>query len=180
VISQVDPNSPGAKAGLRAGDVVTELDGKAVVDAGQLQMVVGQKRPGDTIRLQVVRDSKATSISVTLEAFGAGGGTEAASGEQKKGRWGLSLGDLTQDARDELQAQSTTQGAVVQDVQPGSPADNAGLQRGDVIVEVNRRATKSAADAAQALSTVQKGEDALVLVWSNGGSTYRVLHPSQG
>jgi len=180
VISQVDPNSPGAKAGLRAGDVVTELDGKAVVDAGQLQMVVGQKRPGDTIRLQVVRDSKATSISVTLEAFGAAGGTEAASGEQKKGRWGLSLGDLTQDARDELQAQSTTQGAVVQDVQPGSPADNAGLQRGDVIVEVNRRATKSAADAAQALSTVQKGEDALVLVWSNGGSTYRVLHPSQG
>jgi serine protease Do len=180
VISQVDPNSPGAKAGLRAGDVVTELDGKPVVDAGQLQMVVGQKRPGDTIHLQVVRDSKATSIPVTLEEFGAGSGTETASGEQKKGRWGLSLGDLTQDARDELQAPSATQGAIVQDVQPGSPADNAGLQRGDVIMEVNRHAAKSAADVAKALSSVPKGEDALVLVWSNGGSTYRVLHPSQG
>jgi len=91
----------------------------------------------------VVRDSKATSISVTLEAFGAGGGTEAASGEQKKRTLGTEPGDLTQDARDELQAQSTTQGAVVQDVQTRKSADNAGLQRGDVIVEVNRRATKS-------------------------------------
>jgi serine protease Do len=180
VISQVEPNSPGAKAGLRTGDVVTELDGKAVVDAGQLQMVVGQKRPGDTIHLQVMRDNKAESIAVTLEAFGAGSGAETAGGAQKKGRWGLSLADLTQDARNELELENAANGAVVQDVQPGSPADNAGLQRGDVIMEVNRHATKSASDVAQVLSSVPKGEDALVLVWSNGGSTYRVLHPSQG
>ena len=71
-------------------------------------------------------------------------------------------------------------GALVQDVQPGSPADNAGLQRGDVIVEVNRHAQKTAADVAKALSDIPKGEDALVLVWSNGGNTFRVLHPTQG
>ena len=66
----------------------------------------------------------------------------------------------------------------MEDVQPGSPADNAGLQRGDVIMEVNRHPVKSAADVAQALSGVPNGQDALVLVWSNGGSTFRVLHPS--
>ena len=58
--------------------------------------------------------------------------------------------------------------------------ENAGLQRGDVIMEVNRRAVKSASEVAQALSSVPNGQDALVLVWSQGGSTFRVLHPSQG
>src|SRR5208282_5647607 len=70
LVSEVEPDAPGAKAGLRSGDVITEVDGKPVTDAGQLQMVVGQKRPGDTIHLQVVRDSKPTTIAVTLEALG--------------------------------------------------------------------------------------------------------------
>jgi len=182
LVSEVGPDTPGAKAGLRTGDVITELDGKPVTDAGQLQMTVGQKRPGDTIHLLVVRDSKPTSIAVTLEALGAGKGAETAGGEQGKGRWGLKLADLTPDDRNELQAQDqqSVHGAIVEDVQPGSPADNAGLQRGDVIMEVNRRSVKSAAEVAQVLSSVPNGQDALVLVWSNGGSTFRVLHPSQG
>jgi serine protease Do len=180
VITEVEPDTPGAKAGLRTGDVITELDGKPVTDAGQLQMMVGQKRPGDTIHLQIVRDSKPTTISVTLEALGGDKGTETAGGEHGKGRWGLSLADLTPDVRNELQAEASLHGAIVEDVKPGSPADNAGLQRGDVIMEVNRHPVKSAAEVAQMLSDVPNGQDALVLVWSNGGSTFRVLHPSQG
>ena len=58
VVTQVEPDSPGAKAGLRVGDVITELDGKKVSDAGQLQMEVGEKRPGTKIALQVMRDGK--------------------------------------------------------------------------------------------------------------------------
>jgi serine protease Do len=180
VISDVQPDAPGAKADLRIGDVITELDGKRVTDAGQLQMLVGQKRPGDTIHVTVLRDSKSMSIPVTLEALGGGKGTESANGEHGKGRWGLGLADLTPDARNELQAKSSLHGAIVEEVQPGSPADNAGLQRGDVIMEVNRHAVKSAADVVQALSGVPNGQDALVLVWSQGGSTFRVLHPAQG
>jgi serine protease Do len=78
-----------------------------------------------------------------------------------------------------MQIPSTVHGAVVEDVQPGSPADNAGLQRGDVIVEVNRHSQQSAADVAQALASVPKEQEVLVLVWSNGGNTFRVLHPTQ-
>jgi serine protease Do len=180
LISEVQPDTPGAKAGLQTGDVVTELDGKPVADAGQLQMTVGQKRPGETIHLQVVRDGKPMNIAVTLEALGSDKGTETAGNEHGKGRWGLSLADLTPDVRNEVQVQPSVHGAVVEDVKPGSPADNAGLQRGDVIIEVNRRPVKSAADVAQVLSNVPNGQDALVLVWSNGGSTFRVLHPAQG
>jgi serine protease Do len=180
LISGVDPDAPGSKAGLKTGDVITELDGKPVTDAGQLQMTVGQKRPGDTIHLQVMRDSKPMSIAVTLEALGGDKGTEIAGSEHGKGRWGLSLADLTPEVRNEVQVQPSVHGAVVEDVKPGSPADNAGLQRGDVIMEVNRQSTKSAADVAQVLSSVPNGQDALVLVWSQGGSTFRVLHPSEG
>jgi len=179
VISQVDPNSPGAKGGLKTGDVVTELDGKPVTSAGQLQVAVGEKRPGDTIKLQVIRDGKPATVSVTLEAMKGSNDIETA-GTERKGRWGLGLADLTPDVRSELQLQNSTQGAVVQQVQPGSPADNAGLQRGDVITEVNRQPVKSASDAAQALSKVPQGQDALVLVRSDGGSTYRVMHPTEG
>jgi serine protease Do len=179
VVTQVDPNAPGAKAGLKIGDVVTKLDGKTVTDAGELQMEVGQKHPGETIQLDVMRDGKDMSIPVTLASMTSPGGNSTAGSEHGKGRWGLSLGDLNQDSRDQLQLPANVHGAVVEDVTPGSPADNAGLQRGDVIVEVNRHAEQSASDVAHELSSIPNGQDALVLVWSNGGNTFRVLHPAE-
>jgi serine protease Do len=176
LVTQVEPNSPGGKAGLKTGDVIAKLNGHPVADAGELQMEVGQKRPGDAIQLEVIRDGKTSSIPVTLGAMSAAKGEASDSTEHGKGRWGVSLSDLNSDARDQMQIPSDVHGAVVEDVQPGSPADNAGLQRGDVIVEVNRHPQQSAADVAKALSNILKGEDALVLVWSNGGNTFRVLH----
>src|SRR5580692_2410400 len=180
VVTEVEPNSAGGKSGLRIGDVITKLNGQSVTDAGELQMEVGQKRPGETIQLEVMREGKTTSVPVTLEAMGATNGGVTVAGDHEKGRWGLSLGELSPDTRDQLQVPSNVHGAVVQDVQPGSPADNAGLQRGDVIIEVDRHSQQSAADVAKALADVPKGEDALVLVWSSGGSTFRVLHATQG
>jgi serine protease Do len=179
LVSDVQADAPGAKAGLRTGDVITELDGKSITDAGELQMLVGQKQPGDTIRLEVMRDDKPVSVAVTLDELGGKNGSETASSEHGKGRWGLNLADLTPEARDQLQASSSVHGAIVNDVVPGSPADNAGIGRGDIIMEVDRKPMKSASDVAQALSSVPKGQDALVLVWSNGGSTFRVLHSAE-
>ncbi|MGD0568741.1 MAG: Do family serine endopeptidase [Candidatus Sulfotelmatobacter sp.] len=179
VVTQVDPDAPGGKAGLKVGDVITELNNKPVTNAGELQMQVGQKRPGETIQLGVMRDGKTVNVPVMLEAMGAAKGSADAGGEQGKGRWGLSLGDLNSAARQQMQIPSSVHGAVVEDVQPGSPADNAGLQRGDVIMEVNRHSEQSGDDVARALSNVPKGQDALVLVWSNGGNTFRVLHPTE-
>jgi serine protease Do len=177
----VEPNSPGAKGGLKTGDVITQLDGKPVSDAGELQVVVGQKRPGTTIKLDVIREGRNVTVPVTLEAMGnKNGDEESASTEHGKPRWGLGLADLTSDTREQLQAPKDLHGAVVGSVQPGSPADNAGLQRGDVILEVNRHSVQSASDASRELGKVEQGQDALVLVWSNGGNTFRVLHPSQG
>jgi serine protease Do len=82
--------------------------------------------------------------------------------------------------RDQLQLPGDVHGAVVANVQPGSPADDAGLSRGDVIQEINRHKVESAADVQRELGSISKGQDALVLVWSNGGSTFRVLRSGDG
>jgi serine protease Do len=182
VVTQVEPDSPAGKAGLKVGDVITELDGKKVSDAGELQVEVGQKRPGTTIKLEVMRDGKTVNLPITLEAMGSRDkqGNEVSEADHGKMHWGVGLSDLTPDLRQQLQAPGEVHGAVIEQVQPGSSADNAGLQRGDVIVQVNRRDVQSASDVKQALASVPKGKDALLLVWSNGGNTFRVLHAPEG
>src|SRR5207248_2645910 len=88
VVSQVEPDSPAAKAGLKTGDVITELNGKTVNDAGELQVEVGQKQPGTKVDLTVMRDGKSMQVPVTLEAMGARDkGSEAASAKGEKPRW---------------------------------------------------------------------------------------------
>ncbi len=181
VVTQVEPNSPGAKAGLKVGDVITDLDGKPVTDAGALQVEVGEQRPGTTLHLKALRDGNSVDVPVTLEAMNKGEhDNQSGDASHGKPRWGLGLGDLTPDVRQQLQAGDNVNGAVIEQVAPGSPADNAGLQQGEVITEVNRQPVHSAADVQRALASVPKDVDALVLVWSNAGSTFRVLHPTQG
>jgi serine protease Do len=178
VVTQVQPDAPGAKAGLKVGDVIRELDGKPVNDAGELQVMVQQRQPGDTVALKVLRDGKPMKISVTLQEFNKSGAEEeSASSQTEKPKWGLSLSDLTPDLRQQLNAGDDVHGAVIQQVMPGSPADNAGLRRGQIITEINRHPVYSAADVQKELSSVPKGSDALVLIWFQNGSTFRVLHP---
>ncbi len=180
VVTQVEADSPAAKAGLKVGDVITQLDGQTVNDAGELQVEVGQKGPGTAIHLQVMRDGKSMNVPVTLEAMDSRDrASESANADPGKPRWGLGLSDISPEVREQLQAPANLHGALIEQVQPGSPADNAGLQRGDVITEVDRKPVQNLADVQKALRDVGKGQDALLLVWSNGGNTFRVLHASE-
>jgi serine protease Do len=182
IVTQVEPNSPAAKAGLKVGDLITGIDGRSVSDAGSLQVVVGQTRPGTTVKLQVMRDGKSLDLPVRLEKMGARESSEdeTASSETGKPRWGLGLGEITPDVREQLEVSDDVKGAVVERVLPGSPADNAGLRPGDMILSVNRRPTPTVSEVKKALADIPRGGDALVLVRSNGGNTFRVLHSAEG
>jgi serine protease Do len=176
VVSDVTPDSPGAKAGLKTGDVIVGLDGQPVSDAGELQMQTTLKSPGDTIHLEVARDGHTLNIPVTLESAKGDADQQVAESGTGKVRWGLGLANLTPDIRQQIQVPESVHGAVVEHVTSGSPADNAGLSRGNVIISVNRKPTATASEVASALSSVPPGQDALVLVWSNGGDSFVVLH----
>jgi len=181
VVTQVEADSPGAKAGLKIGDVITELNGKKISGAGELQMEVGEMTPGTQIALQVMRDGKSISVPVTLEGMDSSDrDNRVADNADQKPRWGIGIADLTPEVRDQLQAPDDLHGAVIERVQPGSPSDDAGLQPGEVIVSVDRHQTRNAAEVQKALSSVPKGQDALVLIWANGGNMFRVLHATNG
>lgn len=177
VISQVEPDSAGAKAGLKVGDVITEFNGKKVESSGQLQAQVSEASPGDKVNLAIESNGKPENITVTLEPMNQKGEQYASTATPHgKARWGMGLSDMTPDVRDQLQVPNNVKGAVITNVVPGSPADNAGLSRGDVIVEVDRQQVNNASDAQHDLTSIPQGKDALVLVWANGGSTFRVMH----
>ena len=176
LITQVQPNSPAASAGLKTGDVITAINGKSVSDASELQMAVGLMSPGDKANLTIARNGSTEDKTITLASLDDKATQSASNGEHGKARWGIGIQDLSPDVRSELQVPDEVKGAVVTNVVPGSPADNAGISRGDVILQVNRKDTSNAQAVKSALGSVPEGQDALVLVHSNGGDTYRVLH----
>jgi serine protease Do len=81
--------------------------------------------------------------------------------------------------RSQLNIPEHVKGVAIESVRPGSPADDAGLAPGDVITEVNRHPVENASSAASQLQSAPAGKDILLLVWSRGGASYRVVHPAQ-
>ena len=180
IVSQVTPDSPASQAGLKRGDVLRELNGSKIKNGGALQVVVSQTAPGSDIKLGILRDGKPETLTVKVGEFK--GEKQVAEngdkGSQKKGRLGVSVGDLSDDVRQQMNIPSQVKGAAVESVRPASPADDAGLAPGDVIEEVNRKPVQSAQQFASDVQSAPAGKDILLLVWSHGGSTYRVIHPA--
>ena len=182
IVTQVTPDSPGSHAGLRTGDVIVKLDGQKIPNSSALQLAISERTPGTTLSMSILREGKSQSISVKLGEFKSG--NEVADGsapeEKQQGRLGLAVNDLTPDIRQQLSVPTRIQGVAVQNVRPASPAEEAGLSRGDVIVEINRKPVDSAEHFTSEVHSAPANQDLLLLVWSNGGASYRVIHPDQG
>jgi len=178
LIADVVKDSPAEKGGLKPGDVVVALNGKPVSDNSQLTRDVGVIPPGSTVKLDVVREGKQRTVEVKLaerpDEKDQGGRTPSKGGQEKEqgDLLGLSVQDVTPQLARQSQVDPATKGAVVVDVAPDSPAADAGLEPGDVVLEVNRRAVASAAEYKSAVKGVKKGDTALVRVRRGQATQY--------
>jgi serine protease Do len=178
LIASVSPDSPASRAGLKEGDVVTGVNGHAVENGGDLQVIVSEDAPGSKIQLDVMRNGQAQKMDLTVGEYHKNQEVAAASTDEAgHARLGIAISDLTPDVRQQLQLGSDVQGVAVAQVQPGSPAEDAGLSSGDVILEVNRKPVTSADQFRNQVKALPAGKDLLLRVWANGGTTFRVVHP---
>ena len=132
LVASVDPSGPAAAAGLKAGDVILEVDGERVVEMRRLPRMIAERDPGRTVRLKLWRDGAETSVEAVLAAMPAGNEV-AKAGAPEGGFAGLDLG--VADGR-----------VVVAGVTPGSPAARKGVREGDVLLSVDRRAVETPGD----------------------------------
>jgi serine protease Do len=182
IVAQVTPDSPASRGGMKTGDVISELNGRKIVNGSALQVAVSEMTPGTKIALGVMRDGKPETLNLTLGEFQ--GKNEVAANDShdgpQSGKLGLGVSDLTPDARQQNNVPDNVHGVLVNNVRPESPADDAGIQPGDIILEVNRKPAVSASQFASQVHQDENGKDLLMLVWSKGNASYRTVHTELG
>jgi serine protease Do len=171
LVGNVRPGSPGAKAGLQQGDVITELNGEPVSGPNNLRLKIATMTPGTNVHLKVDRGGQSRDVGITLgEApAGKGMGSSPGAGAENTPMRGVEVQELTADIRQQLGLNPDTKGVVVTAVPEDSPAAESGLQRGDVIEQVNRQPVNSVSDYQRLVS--QAGKQSLVLLVNRGGQT---------
>jgi Do/DeqQ family serine protease len=163
LVADVMKGGPGEAAGLRPGDVIVDLGGTKIGEVPDLQRRVANVAPGQTVAVGVVREGKPQRLSVRVGEMPADDATAAdADGEVGPEGFGLQIEPLAPDTAERL-GLSFSQGLLVIDVASGGPADRAGLKRGDVILEVDRKPVQDAPGLQKALGAVPAGRS--VLVW---------------
>lgn len=175
LIADVVPDGPAARAGLRRGDVVLAVDDEPVFDSRRLTLRISQAAPGTVVNLRLLRDGQEQVARVTLGELPTDPERAQAPGVQRgqgNSLEGVSVENLTPDITRQLNLSPQTRGVVVVQVRPEA-ATATGLQRGDVIEEVNRRPVSTVGDYEQALR--QAGQEALLLVHRGGNSSYVVV-----
>jgi serine protease Do len=180
LINDVTADSPAASAGLAKGDIVLEVDGEAVADARALNLKIAALPPNAVVHLKVTREGKERVLSVELGempvAAPAVRAPRVAAETDSGPRLGLSVHPLTPEMAHELGFASPILGVLIDNIQPGSPADEADLQRGDVIEEINGTAITKVEEFQTALRRTRNGQ-ILLLIARGSTHLFVVLEP---
>jgi len=175
LVGEVEPASPAAKAGLKTGDIILEVNARPVYDANQLRNMISSMQPDSKVNLKVWRDGAQQTLPVTLGELSP----ETARNRTGNDRGdigpsdvleGVSVENLTPQIARQTNLPASATGVIVNEVSPSSSAAAAGLQRGDVIQEVNRRPVKNVAEFEAAVKNSKDGT--LLLVNRDGHTVY--------
>jgi len=175
-ISSVVAGSPADQAGLKVGDTITSVDGRKVTKGTELVADIAARKPGSKVTLGFIRNGKAQDATVTIadrsKLFAARLGDEQDNDDDstpKQSKFGVTVRKVTPEMADRLDM-STGKGVIVQDVKPGSFAEDVNLGRGDVILEINKQPVNSEEDFARIESTMKSGQDVVFLVRPRGST----------
>ncbi|HKW28301.1 MAG TPA: DegQ family serine endoprotease [Verrucomicrobiae bacterium] len=173
LVNDVARNGPADKAGIKSGDVIVEFNGKKITDPNSLQLMVSESSPGTEATVKVIRDGQPKSFTVKLaelpgEISQNGKGQNSSGSANTDALDGVTVSDLDQQARQELRIPDSVHGALVTEVGSDSNSADAGLQQGDVIVEINRQPVNNAKEAVK-LCTQAKGNNILLKIWRRNG-----------
>ena len=177
LVSEVAPRTPAEEAGIKAGDVILEVNGKKISDDRNLRMTVSQMAPKTSVPVKLIRDGKEKTIIVKLgelPTMTASRGEEVLPDEKisdSDSLDGVEVADLDARMRRQFNIPGNVSGAVVTSVDPDSTSYTAGLREGDVILELNKKAVTNAEDAIK-MSAKVKGERTLLRIYSKGGSRF--------
>ena len=178
LVGDVSAQSPAQKAGVKRGDVIVSYDGKKVDDSAMLPMLVALTPVGKTVPVEAIRDGKRTTLNVEIRKLNDQ--TAAVDASEENSQWGLALRDVAPEDRSQMGLMGDS-GVVVAAVQPASPAAQAGIQPGDVILQVNKVAVDSVEAVKGETAKAAAGKPLLLLVRRADGSTmYAALSPSIG
>jgi serine protease Do len=176
LISDVTPDSPAAKAGLKRGDVVKAIDGTKTTDSAHLRNLVALAGKGKTVKVDLLRERKDMSLEVTLGELPADGSAAGPGVERTEDAGpfaGVGIQELDASTRGRMRIPSGVRGVLVTRVDPQSPSASMGLRPGDVIVEVNRTETPTVDAFRKAAKQTERR--ALVLVYRDGVTIFMSL-----
>ena len=173
-ISSVVAGSPADRAGLKVGDTIVTVDGKPIKNGDELVGDIASRKPGAKVNLGFIRIGKKEETTVMVadraKLFASRLGDEEEGGESatpKQSKFGATVRPLTPEMADRLNVPSG-KGVVVQDVKPGSFADDVGLTRGDIVLEINKQPVNSEEDFDHIQSSLKSGQDVVFLVRQRG------------
>jgi serine protease Do len=185
LIGDVFPDTPAEKGGLKSGDVIVAFNGKNVGDAASLQLAISECAPGSAAKLQLIRDGKTQTVNVTLGELQMRGlrsnnrdnQNNSAAQSATDALDGVHVADMDRQIRRQLRVPYGIQGAIVSDVDRDSNSAEAGLQRNDIIVQINRQPVGDS-DGAIKLCEQAKGDQIFLKIWRHNGPIGGTLYLS--
>jgi S1-C subfamily serine protease len=176
IVSQIQPGSAAERAGIKQGDVITNLNGVTVDEPNVFRNTIASTQPGSTVTMTVSRNGQEQQIKAALGEFKAEKGEDdenapatGTSDKTQTGKLGLGVQPLTPEIARQLELPAGTQGLVVSEVDPSGPAADAGIEEGDVIVSVNQQPVRSMAELKASID--RSGTRPVLLLVNRTGTT---------
>jgi serine protease Do len=182
LVSDIAKDSPAAKAGIIRGDVILEFNGKEVKDVSSLRNMVAQSKTGSEVSMKILRSGKEYTVKVIIvempREIAEVVPSQLPNDSEAEALTGLTVMDLTKEIARQLGLYKDEKGVVVVKVEPGSPADEAEMKKGDIIKEIDKKKVDNLGDFNRIASNIKKDETVLLFINRGGKRFYVILKAS--